>query len=131
MNTNVSESITPIEKLSDVADPSFLTVAKEYINIDSGFAYATWALETGYGTSNLWINSNNPAGIKCGVNYCLYGSKEEGYRAMFDLLVSYTNGNLLTVDQVRGRWSESDDSHKIVSIWNEILKGEIKWNYKN
>lgn len=123
VNTRIDESITPIKLISDEA---FIAVATDYQNIDSGFAYATFALETGYGTSDLWVYHNNPAGITCGVNYCSYSSQEEGYRAMFDLLSSYTDCNLRTVDQVRERWSETDDSWQIVSIWNEILKGEIK-----
>lgn len=66
-------------------------------NIDPGFAYATWALETGYGTSDLWLSHNNPAGIikvDGSREYQTYASKEEGLRAMFELIQHYCdNGN--------------------------------------
>ncbi|MFV0382350.1 MAG: glucosaminidase domain-containing protein [Breznakia sp.] len=123
VNTNINTSITSIDQISSEVDPSFIIVATDHKNIDPGFAYATWALETGYGTSDLWTEHNNPAGIKCGIEYCSYINEEEGYEAMFELLSEYTDCNLLTVDQVRSVWSETEDSEQIVSIWINVLGG--------
>lgn len=103
----------------------FYTLASDY-RIDPGFALATWILETGWGKSNAWLNSNNPAGITCSTGYCTYSSKEEGLAAMFDLLQSYTEGSIsyigkrTTPESIREAWSEAEDTSKIVELWRAI-----------
>ena len=95
-------------------------MATDY-GIDASFALATWAWETGWGTSELWINSNNPAGITCGADYCKYESQEQGLQAMFTLMRYYINElGRNTVESVRELWSESDDAEMIVQIMEEI-----------
>lgn len=84
---------------------------------------ATWAWETGWGTSDLWLNSNNPAGITCGTEYCSYNSQEQGLQAMFSLMRYYVSElDRNTVESVRELWSESDDATKIVEVMEQILK---------
>lgn len=92
-----------------------------YYGIDASFALATWAWETGWGTSELWLTNNNPAGITCDTEYCAYESKEQGLQAMFALLRHYVSDlNRCTVASVRELWSESDDAQQIVGIMEEI-----------
>ncbi len=96
-------------------------MATDY-GIDASFALATWAWETGWGTSELWLNSNNPAGITCGADYCKYESQEQGLQAMFTLLRHYVSDlNRCTVASVREVWSESEDATSIVKIMEEII----------
>lgn len=93
--------------------------------IDPYFAYAVWALETGYGTSDLWLLQNNPAGIIStdgSGDYQTYDSKEEGLEAMFDLIRHYCDNGKCTVEEIRGVWSESDDAALVVDIWKEVIK---------
>ncbi len=91
--------------------------------VDPGFALATFLWETGSGTSAPWVENNNPAGIRCGVNYCTYESAEEGLTAMFELLDIYIDiHGLKTIDDIRIRWSEADDSDDIVSMWKQIIE---------
>ena len=103
-------------------------MATEYENVDPGFAYATWALETGYGTSAVWINHNNPAGIiklDGSGEYETYASQEDGLRAMFDLIEHYCKKGINTVQGIRSIWAESEESaEQIVAIWKEIMKGK-------
>lgn len=95
-------------------------MATDY-GIDPSFALATWAWETGWGSSDLWLTSNNPAGITCGDVYCSYDSQEQGLQAMFALLRHYVSDlNRCTVASVRELWSESDDAQQIVGIMEEI-----------
>ncbi len=96
-------------------------MATDY-GIDASFALATWAWETGWGTSNLWITSNNPAGITCGDVYCSYDSQDQGLQAMFSLLRYYVNKlGRNTVREVRELWSEADDAESILNIMEEII----------
>lgn len=96
-------------------------MAADY-GIDASFALATWAWETGWGSSDLWLTSNNPAGITCGIDYCTYDTQEQGLQAMFSLLRYYVNElNRCTVASVRELWSESDDAEMIVQIMEEII----------
>lgn len=90
--------------------------------IDASFALATWAWETGWGSSNLWLNSNNPAGIICGYKYCSYDTQEQGMQAMFSLMRYYVSElGRNTVASVRELWSESDDAESIIEIMKEII----------
>lgn len=96
-------------------------------NIDVGFAYATWALETGYGSSKAWLVHNNPAGIikvDGSGEYETYASEEEGLRAMFELIKHYCSKGSYTVSGIREIWSESDDTDKIISIWKNMIEEE-------
>ncbi|HAH92831.1 MAG TPA: hypothetical protein DCM01_02880 [Dielma fastidiosa] len=98
-------------------------MATDY-GIDASFALATWAWETGHGTSELWLTNNNPAGITCGTEYCAYESKEQGLHAMFNLMSYYIRElNRCTVASVRELWSETEDAQQIVEIMEEIQNG--------
>lgn len=119
-------SVAKTVKISSQANANspFLQLATEF-NIDPNFAYATWALETGYGTSELWINRNNPAGIiklDGSGEYQTYATREDGLRAMFELLSIYCSNGNCTVGGIRSRWSEADDTDLIISIWKSVIK---------
>lgn len=135
MNTRVDEVVTPIQIIEcyitrnsfPLDTKNFYILAIDY-QIDPAFALATFILETGHGTSETWVTSNNPAGIKCGEDYCSYSSKDEGLAMMFNLLHSYTNGSIEwigmknTIEEIRQAWNpETDDSQKIVEIMLEII----------
>lgn len=134
-NTNVSKSITRIKYISSLAnnnDPHdyklFIQLATEF-NVDIGFAYATWVLETGYGSSTVWQVHNNPAGIiklDGSGEYQTYASKEEGLRAMFGLIDHYCKNGNDTISEIREIWSEADDTEKIISIWKNVLVSNEK-----
>lgn len=118
--------MTPFDKISRYLTSStfplisFYELATDY-GIEPSFALATWILETGNGTSELWLTSNNPAGITCGIEYCTYGSQEQGLQAMFSLIRHYVNElGRNTVESVRELWSESDDAESIIKIMEEI-----------
>ena len=116
--------MTPFDKISSYLTPlnstRFYEMATDY-GIDPSFALATWAWETGYGCSDLWINHNNPAGITCGMGYCSYDSEEQGLQAMFNLMNYYIRGlNRCTVASVRELWSETEDAANILKIMEEI-----------
>ena len=50
---------------------------------------ATWILETGNGSSPLWVHYNNAGGIKVNGVYHKYDSKEQGYKALETLIKEY------------------------------------------
>lgn len=117
--------MTPFDKISRYSFFSFpmsdfYGLATDY-GIDPSFALATWIWETGYGSSDLWINHNNPAGITCGMEYCSYNTQEQGLQAMFNLMRYYVDElDRNTVASVRELWSESNDAQQIVEIMLQI-----------
>ena len=105
---------------------NFLILSLDY-NIDPSFALATWILETGNGRSKMWMQNNNPAGIKCGEDYCSYLSKDAGLAQMFNLLNLYTTGSISwigqrnTIRDIREAWNpENEDCWKIYEIMLQI-----------
>lgn len=116
--------MTPFDKIDRQLVPlsknQFYELSVNY-GIDPSFALATWAFETGWGTSDLWLNNNNPAGITCGVDYCTYETQGQGLHAMFTLLRHYVSDlNRCAVKDVRELWSESNDAESIVEIMEDI-----------
>ena len=79
----------------------------EDAGISSAYAAARFALETGWGKSNLWINYNR---------YCRYATPRDGLTAMFNLMADYYTNGLTTVAQQSERWSASDDTETILEI---------------
>ena len=102
-------------------------MAADYPGIDAGFAYATWAFETGHGSSLVWLTNNNPAGIiktDGSGEYETYASQEDGIRAMFELLKHYCDRGNDSVARIRNVWSESEDIEIIIQMWKEIVLEE-------
>ena len=105
---------------------NFIILSIDYY-VDPSFALATWILETGNGSSIMWMQNNNPAGIKCGSDYCSYPSKDAGIAQMFYLLNQYTTGSITwvgqrnTVREIREVWNpENEDCWKIYEIMLQI-----------
>lgn len=124
MNRRIDVNMTPFElidrQLVPLSKNQFYELSVNY-GIDPSFALATWAWETGWGTSELWQLHNNPAGITCGYEYCSYESQEQGLQAMFQLMRYYINElGRNTVTSVRELWSESEDAEMIYAIMEEI-----------
>lgn len=108
-------------------EPVNFTILSIDYNVDPSFALATWIQETGNGSSLMWIERNNPAGIKCGEDYCSYPSKDAGLAQLFHLLSQYTDGSIPwigqrnTIREVREAWNpENEDCWKIYEIMLQI-----------
>ncbi len=113
--------------LTKYYDPCYLYDLSKRYGIDPGFVLATFILETGWGkVSKPWINGYNPAGITCQGSYCTYDTKEQGMEEMYKLLKAYADGSVdyigtcNTVAEVRDKWSESEDTDKVVRLWRSI-----------
>ena len=83
---------------------------------------ATYILETGHGKSRLWNTKFNAGGIKCGVEYCSYPSKEEGFKALRKLLSRYVDNHGYDLKAIRDIYSETDDTALFTSIYNKELR---------
>lgn len=59
------------------------------VGIDPSIIVGMISLETGYGKSNLFMNYNNPGGIKSKSGWAHYEDKKAGIRAMVNLLATY------------------------------------------
>ena len=59
------------------------------IGIDPTLVVAISSIETGYGKSNLFVNYNNPGGIKARSGWKRFNTIEDGYRYMIRLLATY------------------------------------------
>lgn len=90
---------------------------------------ATFALETGWGTSSLWVNSNNPAGLICTDGYCdgsyqFYSDKTSGMAHMIAEMHRYIyEYNFSTVEEFRGLWSGNTDCSQFMAIVNQVYRG--------
>ena len=85
---------------------------------------ATWRLETGNGTSPMWLNNNNPGGIKLNGVYHTFSSKEEGYQYMRDLLqYNYVDVYGYDIKAIRDVYCQCgpDDYPKFMQIYEEEL----------
>ena len=112
---------------------SFYKLSKRY-GIDGGYALVVFVKETGWGIhSPAWLNGNNPAGIKCGMDYCSYNTKEDGIESMFQLLHNYVDGSIpyigkrTTAIEVRDKWCETKDIDEIIGLWKQINEESKKW----
>jgi hypothetical protein len=89
---------------------------------------ATFRLETGNGTSNLWLNYNNAGGIKCGNVYCVYDTKENGLQALKTLLERYIIEFGYDIKSIRNKYCPIydkgciDDYENFKEIYNEELE---------
>lgn len=82
---------------------------------------ATFRLETGNGTSSLWLKNNNAGGIKCGDMYCSYPTKKIGMRALRELLKNYVEKYGFNYKQIRKIYCEcgEEDYYKFMKILEE------------
>lgn len=137
-STDITKKITTKESVRKFAKANikaldverFLVISNEY-DLDPGFVLAVFCLESGYGSSGLWIEYHNPAGIKPFTDkepaiqlndeiYRTYENEDEGVRAMYNLLNIYVSKGRKTPAGVRELWSMTDDADIIVEIWNKI-----------
>ena len=109
---------------------AFKRCVTEY-NINPDYALAVFILETDHGKSNLWVNCNNPAGIKrsskgykCNTTqsgFCIYPDKETGIEQLFVVMHRLaTEYERTTIESMRSVWSETEDTNVIVKIMNDI-----------
>lgn len=56
----------------------------EEVGIDATIVVAMSSIETGYGKSNLFVNKNNPGGMKARRGWLSFNTLEDGYRAMIN-----------------------------------------------
>lgn len=137
VDTNVNQFITThdqveqaLAKFSNIDESMLEEILSlsEFYSIDPGFILATFALETGWGNSRVWLENNNPGGIMNGNEYAAYSSQMEGMHAMVKLIYHYTIGyipwvgELISVQEIRNTWSGLDDNDTIVSIWQSFLE---------
>lgn len=116
----------PITDIAAIPDETFRNVAINYLDVDPGFAYAMFLLETARGTSEVWVNHNNPAGIITldgSGEYRHYDSKEEGIDAMFHLIQYYAVNGRNTPLLLRQVWAEEPRTDEIIDIWREVHGG--------
>lgn len=95
---------------------------------------ATFRLETGNGTSNLWLNYNNAGGIKCENVYCVYDTKESGLQALKTLLEHYISEFGYDIKAIRNKYCPLSDKgcigdyERFTEIYNyELEKEKEEW----
>lgn len=91
---------------------------------------ATWRLETGNGTSPLWVEHRNAGGIKCGSDaYCSYASIESGWQSLEELLAVYVDTfgyDLAAIREVYCYQCGDSDLNAFTQIFYEELEKEQK-----
>ena len=112
----------PAGKAAGVVPVALLELAEEY-QISPVYAAAVFVLETGWGSSSVWLTKHNPAGIRCGSRYCRYDTATDGLRRMMEIMQDYYSNGLTTVAQQRALWSETDDTDLIVQLMEQLAEG--------
>lgn len=112
----------PTGKAAGIVPVALIDLAEEY-NISPVYATAVFVLETGWGSSQAWLNKHNPAGIRCGDQYCKYSTATDGLQRMMEIMQDYYNNGLTTVAQQRNLWSEAEDTEQIVQLMEQLAEG--------
>lgn len=111
-----------VEIIAQVEKEEVHQESSAYKPIDNNFealARATWRLETGNGTSSLWLTENNAGGIKCGSTYCSYPTEQAGLDALKTLLSRYVEKYGYDLEAIRSVYSESNDTQLFRQIYIE------------
>lgn len=94
------------------------------------FKRTIFRLETGNGTSYLWIYKNNPGGIKCGVDYCTYSTPDDGMKSLDSLIRLYYRDYGKDYKAATDRYCQCGEEYYplFMEIYNEekikVLRGE-------
>ena len=102
-------------------EQKFRIAAKEY-NIYYKLLYAIAKLETGNFTSNLWINKNNPGGMRTS-DWLSFSSQFEGIMAMAcNIRNNYYNLGLDTPEKMESKYCPDGSSWaiKVRDIMNNL-----------
>lgn len=106
----------------DLTIEEMFRLAASTYDVDYDMLYAIARLETGNFTSNLFVNSNNPGGMR-GSDWLSFDSKQEGIMEMARLLrYNYINKGLTTVEQIATKYcppTSSDWASKVRQLMNE------------
>ena len=102
-----------------IVETKEVVIEKPIINNFEALVQATWRLETGNGTSSLWLTQNNAGGIKCGSTYCRYPTEQAGLEALKTLLARYVEKYGYDLEAIRSIYSESNDTDLFRQIYLE------------
>ena len=98
-NETLKENL--IVRLNELTIEEMFKVAANVYDLDFNLVYAIARLETGNFTSSLWLNSNNPGGIKSGSGWARYHSRFVGIMEMCRMLrYSYIDQGLTTPEAI-------------------------------
>lgn len=109
------------------------------VGVDPTLIVAMSSIETGYGKSNLFVNYNNPTGMKAKNGWAKYNTIKDGYKAMIDHYALYAgypqtihdkkswlNGVAKNTENMKGIWwgnyGIEANYHKYLSIQVEGIK---------
>lgn len=132
-NYKIEDLITTLEKrteelnralevqYSDLTIEEMFRLAANTYEIDYDMLYAIAKLETGNFTSDLFINNNNPGGLR-GSDWLSFNSKQEGIMEMARLLKrNYINQGLDTIDEIATKYcpdAAADWATKVKQLMN-------------
>lgn len=110
------------------------------VGIDATIIIGISSIETGYGKSNLFVNKNNPGGMKARRGWMKFDTLEDGYRTMINKISSmagvrksksyYYNSCYYISDLGNVYWVENGCDrgyyNKLMKQMNKIYSYEIK-----
>lgn len=86
-------------------------------NINAGVVFGMFAVETGWGSSNLFLNNNNVGGLECIKGYACNGrwasfpTVRESFQNKIRILKTiYVGEGLVTLNQVINKYAPSDEN---------------------
>ena len=94
-----------IVRLNELTIEEMFKVAANVYDLDFNLVYAIARLETGNFTSGLWLNNNNPGGIKSGSGWAGYHSQFVGIMEMCRILrYGYIDQGLTTPEAISKKY---------------------------
>ena len=112
ITSSTAKEPTLIEPQQELEEIEVTTVDYQF----EALVNATFNLETGYGTSDLWVYNNNAGGYKCNGspneqctqdNYRIFDAKYESILALRELLIDYVNTYGYDLQAIRSRYCEN------------------------
>lgn len=125
--------IPPKEEVEEILDAVSREPEESYSKYDSlefhALIRATFRYETGNGTSSMWVNMNNPGGLKCNGpgqqcsadGYRFFESKKAGLDEKVRLLEGYVDRYGYDFRTIREVYCQCgpEDYYKFMDIYNE------------
>lgn len=112
----------------------------EEVGIDPSLIVAMTTIETGYGKSNLFVNNNNPGGIKSLNGWACYENKQQGFKAMINLLATYAGiknpnswlyGYSDTTQGLAGMYWTNDEDAGYHTLLTKVINNMKKYEKKS
>lgn len=103
-----SDLSTGVQHTSNLSYEAMISKAADVVNVDKYLAYAICRYESNF-NSNLFVNKNNPAGIRFSSEWEYFASKEAGFIELTLELLKYNMNGRTTISSIGQLYTPTSD----------------------